>query len=185
MEMVGAMDLLGGDAECAYAIYAESFRQRPLDASGGPVRGRLSPYGVNRLAAAAALAGERTRARELLDAALDARPLPELLTNRAALRAVDGDLLGAEADLEAALALQPGLAAALHNRAWILKRLGNAEAEAMIEEARRASALAPRDYAYGAGDGRGLNTQRFMLILEGDDLELYRPARARAARATR
>jgi tetratricopeptide (TPR) repeat protein len=181
MEMVGAMELLGENAARAYAIYDESFQQRPIDESRGVVRGRGSPYVVNRLAVAAALAGDRARARELLDAVLADHSLPEPLSNRAALLALAGDLPGAEADLRAALEMQPGLAAAVHNHAWILERRGDARADTLFDEARRAAERAPRDYPYGAGDGRGLNTQRFMLVLEGAGVELYRPARARTA----
>jgi tetratricopeptide (TPR) repeat protein len=177
--MLAATELEAGHFERAYALYDASFRQRPVDASRPGVLGRGSPFTLNRLAVAAALAGDRTRARALLDAALGDRALPELLTSRAALRALDGDLPGAESDLQQALAIAPGLAPALHNQAWILDRRGDPGAAALQQRARRAAAAPPRDYPYGVGDGRGLNTQMFMLVLDRDGLDLYRPARAR------
>jgi tetratricopeptide (TPR) repeat protein len=182
MEMIAALELRAGNAGQAYAIYHDSFRQRPLDPDRGGILGRGSPYIVNRLAVAAALAGDRDRARELLDAILETRALPELLSSRAALRAIAADLGGAEADLRTALAMRPQLAAALQNQAWILGRRGDTGAEAMHDTARHAAARAPREFPYGAGDGRGLNTQRFMLVLENEGIDLYRPVRTRGAR---
>ena len=177
--MLAAVELTSGRADEARALYAESFHSRPVGTGGGGILGRASPYAVNRLAVATALAGDRVEARRLLDAALDEARVAELLQNRAALRALDGDLSAAESELREVVEFEPQLAPALGNLAWVLERRGEAGAAAFRDEARRASRRPPRGYPYGVGDGRGLNTQIFMLELRGGDLALYRPDRAR------
>jgi tetratricopeptide (TPR) repeat protein len=177
--MLAGVELLAGRASEARALYAESFRHRPPGSEEGAVLGRASPTVVNRLAVATALAGDPAEARRLLDAALAVERLPELLVNRAALRALAGDLDGAEAELREALSEIPGLAPGLHNLARVRASRGDPSAGALLEEARRAALAAPRGYPYGIGDGRGLNTQLFMLELQGGALALYRPGRAR------
>lgn len=141
-----------------------------------------SPWWINRRAVATALAGDRAGARALLDKVLERSSQPPLLVNRAALRALAGDLDGAEGDLRAALAGEPGLAAALYVRAWIQEQRGDLErAERTLHEAKRQSLRAPRGFPYGVGDGFNLNGQRFMLVIQGGKLALYRPGRARNA----
>lgn len=152
------------------------------------------PYWTNRLAVATALDDDPERAARLLDEALAERPLPELLVNRAALRARDGDWRAAEADLRAALAQAPSLPPAWTDLAVVLARQGRGdEAKAARTRADEVRWMAPRGFPYGVGDGFLYESgagQRFMLVLEdrGDDpsdphhglaLDLYRPPRAR------
>jgi tetratricopeptide (TPR) repeat protein len=177
--MLAATELAAGNHREAHALYSESFDRRPQGAGQGGALGRDSPFVVNRLAVATALAGDPARAQRLLDDVVAQERLPEFLVNHAALLARGGDLDAAEAELREALAGIPKLAPALRNLAWVLERRGQPGAPWLRREAGRAARRAPRGYPYGVGDGRGLNTQLFMLVLRGDELDLYRPARAR------
>jgi hypothetical protein len=128
-------------------------------------------------------AGDPSAARQLLDRALAEQVAPELLANRAALRARAGELEAASADLEQALELSPQLVPALHTRAWILERRGaRSEAEAARRRAQDAARFPPRDFPYGVGDGRGLNSDRPLLVAGAEGLALYRPPRTRPCR---
>jgi len=74
----------------------------------------------------------------------------------------------------------PALAPVWRNLARVFELRGNTgEAARAAKNARQLAGRAPRGFPYGVGDGFHLNGQRFMLVLEGDGLALYRPARAR------
>ena len=92
-----AVELLDGRPGTARRYYQKNQPDDPA----------ASPYHSNRLAVAHALDFQLPAARRLLDAALEAGALEELLVNRAALRAVQGDLPGAEQDLRAASRARP------------------------------------------------------------------------------
>jgi tetratricopeptide (TPR) repeat protein len=171
-EMLAAVELESGRLGEALALYRESVTRRREGVRPGSM-GAHSPFVVNRLAVAEALAGDPVAARALLDGVIEDARYPEFLTSRAALRADAGDASGAERDLSEALGIEPELAAALESRAWLR---GD---RAAVAAARRAAARAPRSYPYGVGDGRGLNTQLPMLVWRDGVLALYRPVRAR------
>ncbi len=176
-ELAGAALLGVGDWEQARRLY-QLARDEP-SAPWVQIEERSSPWVTNRLAVATALAGDRAAARALLDERLASETLPELLVNRGALLALAGDLSGAEADLDAALRLDPTLAAAWHNLAWLRERRGDPREAAMARrEADVFARTPPRGYPYGIGDGFHLGGQRPLLMLEGAGLALYRPARA-------
>jgi tetratricopeptide (TPR) repeat protein len=181
-EALAAVELEAGRTASALGLYRSTFH---LTVQESPhVERRGSPWVANRLAVAAALDGDRSEARSLLDAALAAEAVPELLVNRGALRALAGDMAGAEADLRRALELDPQLAAAWHDLAWVLERRGDApRAESARVRGATLARRAPRGFPHGVGDGFHLNGQRFMLVLapagSGAPLALYRPARAR------
>jgi hypothetical protein len=184
-DMLAAVELSAGNADAARALYADGYERRRARSARRGAADRMSPYATNRLAVATALAGQRREARRLLDNARVDQAFPEVMVNRAALRALDGDLTGAEADLRRALALESQLAPALMNLAWVLERRADPRATGAARHAGRATRSAPRRHPYGVGNGRGLSTQVFMLVLRDDDLELYRPARARGVPARR
>jgi tetratricopeptide (TPR) repeat protein len=178
-EALAGARLLAGDAAGARSLY-ERLRSSPAGSSAR-VEGPDSPWPANRLAVSTALAGDGDQARRQLDGIPGHTTEPELLNNRAALRLLKGDLPGAAADLRAALDLDPQLAAARHNQAALLERRGEREAaDRMGREAERLARIAPRGFPYGVGDGFHLAAQRFMLVVDGDRLSLYRPARSRA-----
>jgi tetratricopeptide (TPR) repeat protein len=168
--------LQSGDAAGARAAYEEAMAQEvPRSPYLEP---RSSPWLANRWAVAAALSGDREVALERLDEVLLDNPLPELLVNRGALKALADDLVGAEADLREAIVRSPMLVPAWRNLARVLELRGLREAVQAEENARQLANRAPRGFPYGVGDGFHLNGQRFMLVLEENRLALYRPARA-------
>lgn len=169
--MLAAVELSSGHPGEARRLYAESLEHRQA-------ANHVSPFALNRLAVATALAGDPTEARQLLDRALSEIRATELLVNRGALRALAGDWVGAEADLREALVDIPRLAPALANLAWVLEQRGDPDAAALRASAVQAAHEAPRYYPYGVGDGQGLNNQRSMLELRAEGLKLYVPARA-------
>lgn len=177
--MLAAAKLESGHAAEARALYAENLASRPAEAGRDPGSDLTALYSANRLAVATALDGEPAGALALLDGALAGVRPTELLVNRGALHALAGDLDAAERDLREALADIPRLPPALANLAWVLDRRGAPGGEALRAAAERSRLEAPRYYPYGVGDGRGLNTQRYMLELRQDGLVLYRPGRAR------
>jgi len=127
-------------------------------------------------AAAAALADEPEVARELLAEAFSESESAELLANRGALRAAEGDLANARADLLRAVELRPDLTPAWRSLALVGERLGDAETTRWQEAARRSAAGAPRGYPYGVGDGLRSADRRYLLELRDDGLSLYRPS---------
>jgi tetratricopeptide (TPR) repeat protein len=131
-------------------------------------------------AVAAAMAGQYEEASRLVERALAQGEFAEALVNRGALRAQSGDLRGAEADLRRALELSPRLPSAVRNLATVFTRQGEAEAGAReLLRAEELALAAPRGFPYGIGNGIGLGSRRFTLILDGDRLTLYQPARKR------
>jgi tetratricopeptide (TPR) repeat protein len=185
LEARAAAELFDGEAGTARRFYLRAARMTQDDPT-------QEPYFLNRLAVATALDGEPAHARRLLDSALAAAPLAELLVNRAVLRAEGGDFSGAEQDLREALELDPMLPPAWLDLAVVLARQGRG-GEAAEARARGAEALEtpPRGFPYGVGNGFLYDSgagQRFMLVLEegsskdGEAVEriaLYRPPRAR------
>jgi len=183
-EALASVFLESGDVAGAQAAYAELLAH-PAPRSP-QLEPRSSPWLANRWAVAAALNGERVAALARLDEAIADGPLPELLVNRGALRAVTGDLPGAEADLRETIVRSPLLAPAWRNLAQVFELGGNTgEAERAATNAQQLASRAPRGFPYGVGDGFHLIGQRFMLVLEGDGLALYRPARTRNPYRTR
>ena len=182
IEARAAAELFDGQPGIAVRFYERAGRMELDDPT-------QQPWWLNRLAVANALDDRPERARQLIDEALEAGPLEEVLVNRAALRVMSGDLAGAEKDLQAALARAPMLPPAWTNLAVVLDRTGRS-AEAAEARARAAETRArpPRGFPYGVGNGYLYDSgagQRFLLVLEegkgspGPALALYRPPRAR------
>jgi tetratricopeptide (TPR) repeat protein len=163
IENLAAVELARGNAALAQRLYARAAARHPGD-----------PYRANRLAVAMALAGDPAAAAAELDRASADDPLPELLANRGALRALAGDRSGAETDLREAVARTPRLVPAWWNLAAVLDSEGRAEDAAAAR--RQADAMvcrAPRDYPYGLGTGELLDTlvvSRWLLKLEDGGL---------------
>jgi hypothetical protein len=157
----------------------EAARQYARSLAARLEQGVLNPFASNRAAVAFALTGDVTGARVLLDAALERADVPELRVNRAVLRAFVGDRAGAAEDLELALAASPELPAGLALAARLATLDAASNADTLRARAERAALRPPRGYPYGAGDGRGLNTQLYMLVWTDAGLARYRPARAR------
>jgi tetratricopeptide (TPR) repeat protein len=179
-EALAAVELEAGNADRALALYLETARAPRRDSLH--LASADAPHRLSDTAVVAALAGQPERARQLLDRALRPGPVAEPLANRGALRALAGDPAGAEADLRHAVELLPDLAAAHRNLAWVRERGGDLQrARKLREQAERLAATAPRGFPYGVGDGFHLNQPRFLLVIEGDELALYHPARARSA----
>ena len=84
LDNLAAVELADGHPDRARLLYA---RAVTLERA----RGRLDPYRQGQLAVATALDGDLAGARSLLDEALDRTRLPELLANRGALHAAQGD----------------------------------------------------------------------------------------------
>lgn len=142
--------------------------------------GRRNLYREGRLAVAAALNGHADQALAILDAAIGKHWLPELLANRGAIRASQGDDAGAETDLREALAEAPVIVPAWRNLARLLERTGRTrEAEAADRRAQQEACRPPRGYPYGVGTGEVLEwavLRRALLIVVDDGLELALPA---------
>jgi len=178
LENLAAVDLADGRTEPARRLYARAVR---LARS----RGLSDPYRQGRLAVATALDGDPEGALRLLDAALAETPLPELLANRGAIRAVRGDWAGAEADLRAGLALSSAMVPAWRNLAIVLERRRDGDAGGRARErAAREACRVPRGYPYGVGTGEVLEWgvgRRWLLRIEGEALRPALPAFYRQA----
>lgn len=177
VEARAAAELLDGRPGVARRFYQRA-GQMPIEDPD------QRPWWLNRLAVANALDDHPERARLLLDEALEAGPRAELLVNRAALRARDGDWSGAESDLRAAVEQAPALPPAWANLAAVLEARGQGDqARQARERYQRSVTQAPRGFPYGVGNGFLYDSgagQRFMLMLgDGGRLSLYRPPRAR------
>ncbi len=174
-EVLGGFALRAGDWTSARTNYLASLQ----------AAGEIGPYSANRLAVASALDGNAAAALELLDRALSHEGVAELLVNRAALRAQLGNFAQAERDLRAALELDPSLAPAWGNLAFVLERSGeSAESRAARARAAETEARAPRGFPHGVGNGyiwgagRG---QRWLLVVGTPGIQLYRHPRDRSA----
>ncbi len=163
LDNLAAVELADGRAAQARRLYGRAVAL-------SEAAGRGDPYRRGRLAVAMALTGDLVAARDLFDAVLAEQPLPELLANRGAVRAADGNLAGAEADLRAALELTPELVPAWRNLAVVLGRAGRAaEAERTRERAERQACRSPRGYPHGVGTGEVLEWgvgRRWLLLLD-------------------
>jgi tetratricopeptide (TPR) repeat protein len=178
LENLAAVDLADGRTDQARLLYARAVRL-------ARARGFADPYRDGRLAVATALDGDPEEARRLLDSALAVRSLPELLANRGAIRAIQGDWAGAEADLRAGLAMAPAMVPAWRNLALVLEQRGEAEEGGRARErAAQEACRSPRGYPYGVGTGEVLEWgvgRRWLLRIEGEALhpalpEFYRQA---------
>ena len=185
LDDLAAVELADGHPDRARLLYARAVM---LERE----RGRLDPYREGQLAAATALAGDLAGARSLLDDILDRKRLPELLANRGALLAVQGDEGGASADLEEAIAQAPELVVARLNLARLRERQGRTrEAQEAMAAAAHAACRAPRGFPYGIGTGEVLEWgvgRRWLLRLEDDGLApalpgFFRDACARISQA--
>jgi tetratricopeptide (TPR) repeat protein len=169
LENLAAVELADGHSERARRLTARAL------ALGGP-----DPYRQGRLAVATALSGGIEAARDLLDEALAARELPELLVNRGAIRAALGDLAGAEIDLRRGLELAPDLVPGWLGLAETLERAGRSgEADAVRDSAVGAACRSPRGYPHGLGTGEVLEWgvgRRSMVLLEEGGLRVALPA---------
>jgi len=169
LDNLAAVTLLDGHPDRARRLYARAV------ATGLP-----DPYRRGRLAVATALDGDLGAARAELDAALAEQRLPEPLANRGAVRALLGDLAGAEADLRDALALSSAMVPAWRNLGLVLARAGRPQdAERARRRARREACTAPRGHPYGVGTGEVLEWgigRRWLLLLEGDRLRAAAPS---------
>jgi tetratricopeptide (TPR) repeat protein len=178
LENLAAVELAEGQPGQARLLYARAVRL-------ARARGFSDPYRDGRLAVATALDGDLEDARRLLDAALAAKPLPELLANRGAIRAVAGDWEGAEADLRAGLAMTPAMVPAWRTLALVLEQRGAAgEAGRARERAAQEACRSPRGYPYGVGTGEVLEWgvgRRWLLLIEGETLRPALPAFYRQA----
>jgi tetratricopeptide (TPR) repeat protein len=163
LENLAAVELAEGNADRARRLYA-----RAVALAGRS--GRSDPHRAARHAVAAALDGDLESAREALDRTLAEEALPEPLANRGTIRAVQGDLAGAAADLRSALELEPGLVPAWRNLSVVLERDGRrAEAEVASRRAAGEACVPPRRYPYGVGTGEILEWgvgRRPLLLLE-------------------
>jgi predicted Zn-dependent protease len=144
--------------------------------------GRADAYRLGRLALATALDRDLPEALALFDRALALAPEPELLANRAAVRAQAGALAAAEVDLRASLAAAPDQVPAWRNLAGVLERLGRPdEARAARAGGAQAACRPPRGYPYGVGTGEVLEwgvLRRGLLLWDpaGPGLALAPPA---------
>lgn len=178
LDNLAAIDLAEGQARRAAKFYQ---RAEWLAAEAR----HSDPFRMGRLAVATALAGDGPAAIKLLDGALGDSPLPELLANRGAIRAAEGDPAGAESDLQLALELEPALVPAWLNRAHVLTDLGRTDGAR--HAAARAAAQAcesPRRYPYGLGSGEVLEWgigRRWLLLLDGKGLRPALPSFYREA----
>ncbi|MCH2173408.1 tetratricopeptide repeat protein [Myxococcota bacterium] len=175
-EALAAIELQAGRPQAARELYLELTRkERPNSPIVAPTDQLLSSAAV-----ASALAGAEIEAFGLLDAAQRSGDFAEALVNRGALWAKRGNLERAQSDLRRAIALNPTLAAAHANLAWVLDhRQETAGARASRKQADELSQQTPRDFPYGVGNGIGLGARRFLLVFEGDALSLHRPGRTR------
>jgi tetratricopeptide (TPR) repeat protein len=187
LDNLAAVELADGHPDLARLNYARAV-------SLERARGRLDPYRQGQLAVATALDGDLAGARALLDEALGGKPFAELLANRGALYAAEGDLDRASVDLLDAAARAPELAVARLNLARGLEREGRAQqAQAALALAAQAACRAPRGYPYGVGTGEVLEWgvgRRWLLLLEPDGLApalpgFFREACARLSRDSR
>jgi hypothetical protein len=165
LDNLAAVEIAGGNTGLARRLLA---RAVALERAAG----RDDPWRRGRLAVAMALDGDLAGARTLLDEILADHPIPELRANRGAIRAAQGDLAGAEADLVLAVAAEPAQVPAWLDLARVAEALGRDElaGEARAEAAHRAC-LAPRGYPYGVGSGEVLEwgvARRPLLLWEGD-----------------
>jgi tetratricopeptide (TPR) repeat protein len=176
LENLAAVELADGNPQRA---------QRLLARAAALAGGAPDAYRSSRQAVASALAGDLAGAQALLDAALAAEPLPELLANRGAIRARRGDVGGAEEDLRAALEAGPELTAAAYNLARLLSGAERgAEAEAARARAAELACRAPRGHPHAVGTGEILEWgvgRRALLLLSDAGLEVAGPAFYRSA----
>jgi tetratricopeptide (TPR) repeat protein len=164
LDNLAAVELAQGRASQARRLYARAVALEQT-------RGLTHDYRRGQLAVAAALDGEPSAGRALLDAVLTDADLPELRANRAVMRALDGDTPGALDDLRAALEEQPGLVPAWLSLAALHERSGHAElARTARARAAREACAVPRGYPYGIGDGEVLEWgvgRRWLLWIDG------------------
>jgi tetratricopeptide (TPR) repeat protein len=172
LDNLAAVEIADGNADLARRLLA-----RAVELEGQAGRG--DPYRRGRLAVATALAADLPGARSLLDEVLASHPLPELQANRGAIRARQGDLAGAEADLTLALAGEPALVPAWLALARVLEAGGRAEeAELARAEAAHWACVPPRRHPYGLGTGEVLEwgiSRRPLLVFEGEELRVAPP----------
>jgi tetratricopeptide (TPR) repeat protein len=163
LDNLAAVELADGRTGEARRFYA---RAVALERAAG----RRNDERLAQLAAATALDGDASGALALFDEVLDSQRLPEPLANRGALRAAQGDLAGAEADLRVALEANPEMVPAWRNLARVLERSGRAaEAESARRRAADQACRAPRGYPYGLGTGEVLEWgvgRRWLLLWE-------------------
>jgi hypothetical protein len=173
LDNLAAVEIAAGKADLGRRLLA-----RAVELEGQA--GRDDPYRRGRLAVAMALCSDLAGARALLDEVLASHPLPELHANRGAIRARQGDLAGAEADLTLALAGEPAQVPAWLDLARVLEARGRAaEAEQARAEAAHWACVAPRRYPYGVGSGEVLEwgiARRPLLLWEGEGLRVAPPA---------
>ncbi len=173
LDNLAAVEIAAGNPDLGRRLLA-----RAVELEGQA--GRYDPYRRGRLAVALALDSDLAGARALLDEVLASHPLPELQANRGAIRARQGDLVGAEADLALALAGEPAQVPAWLDLARVLEARGRAgEAEQARAEAAHWACVAPRRYPYGVGTGEVLEwgvARRPLLLWEGEGLRVAPPA---------
>jgi hypothetical protein len=172
LDNLAAVEIADGNASLGRRLLA---RAVDLERAAG----RDDPYRRGRLAVATAVDGDLPAARALLDEIVASQPLPELLANRGAIRAQQGDLLGAEADLTSALAGEPAQVPAWLALAEVQRALGReSEAREARAEALHWACVPPRRYPYGVGTGEVLEwgiARRPLLLWDGDGLGIAPP----------
>ena len=172
LENLAAVELADGSPERAAALYA---RAAALSASrAAALSAAPDPLRSSRQAVALALAGDLDAARALLDSALEAGPVAEVLANRGLIRLRAGDPRGS-ADLRAALDVSPELAPA----ALVLAQQTGARDAALLEGSVTAVCRGPRGHPHGVGSGEALEWgvgRRPLLWLDAGELRLADPA---------
>jgi len=178
IENLAAVELADGRAEAALALY------RRADDLARAAR-RPDPRRRVRLAVATALAGDLAGGIAQLESIPGDASLPEAAVDRGAMRFASGDVVGAEADLRAGLAVAPEMLVA-----WVdLVALLEATGRSALADAERGRALdracsGIRGYPYGIGTGEVLEWgvgRRPLLRIDGDGLALALPAFYRGA----
>jgi tetratricopeptide (TPR) repeat protein len=178
LDNLAAVELADGNPNRASLLYARAVK---LESE----RGHPNAYRQGQQAAATALDGDLESAHALLDEILGRTRLPELLANRAVLRAAQGDPVRASIDFVDALAQAPELVVARLNLAGLLEHEGRTrEAQEARAAAAQAACRAPRGFPYGVGTGEVLEWgvgRRWLLLLEDGELAPALPSFFREA----
>lgn len=188
LDNLAAVEVATRHPDRAVRLYAHA--ERLAEAAG-----RRDPQRIARHGVALTLAGRRADARERFDTALERSADTDWVrANRGVLRAVMGDLAGAESDLRAALDSDPSLTPAWLALGSVLAAAGDPDAaRAAHDRASQAACRTPRGYPYGLGPGEVLEWgigRRWLLLLDDVDgaglrvalPDFYRLACARLAR---
>jgi tetratricopeptide (TPR) repeat protein len=172
LDALAAVELADDRAERALELYGQA-----AAAAGAEDAARQQSAAVAR-----ALAGDLGHARAELDALVRRTSAPGALANRGALRAAAGDLAGAERDLAAAVAAEPGLGVAWWSLAEVReRRRGPAAARESWQQAARVACAAPRGPVAGTGVVGFTPGRDLLLLFDASGLRPALPAVHRGA----